>query len=227
MLDLEVVDVDGAIREAEEAVAGDTRAGLFRKAAIGAGAVAGAGVFSALVPEAGWGRPSRRQDIAILKFALGLEYLEADYYTRAVSDGGLNGRALDIARLLADHERKHVGALERATRAFGGKVQPRPRFDFRDTISGDRFLPTAFTLENTGTRAYAAQAPRIDSRQLLAAAASIALIEGRHAAAIAMLLDRDPISDGDAGITPFGAFDKATSKRGILAEVRDTGYKRG
>ena len=35
LISLDVVDADGAIREAQENVAGDTRADLFRRAAIG------------------------------------------------------------------------------------------------------------------------------------------------------------------------------------------------
>src|SRR3954469_22468130 len=45
LLPIESVDADGAIREAEEAVAGDTRAQLFRKAAIGGGALVGGSAF--------------------------------------------------------------------------------------------------------------------------------------------------------------------------------------
>jgi len=37
LIKLDLVDVDGAVREAEDGVAGDTRAAFFRKAAVGGG----------------------------------------------------------------------------------------------------------------------------------------------------------------------------------------------
>lgn len=224
--DLNVVDVDGAVREAEEGVAGDTRADLFRKAAIGGGAAVGASFFGAMLPELAQAKPSRKQDIKILKFALTLEYLEAEFYERAVSHGGLSGRALDLARLLRDHEKTHVTALRQTLRGLGAKVPAKPAFDFQGTNRGSKFIPTAFVLENTGTRAYSGQAPRLKSKKLLATAVSIALVEGRHAAAIAVELNRDPISNGDNGITPFGAFDRASSGKRILKEVKGTGFIR-
>jgi hypothetical protein len=48
---LAVVDVDGAVREAESAIDGNTRADLFRKAALGGGAVVGATFFGGMLPQ--------------------------------------------------------------------------------------------------------------------------------------------------------------------------------
>ena len=83
-------------------------------------------------------------------------------------------------------------------------------------------------LENTGVRAYLGQAPRLKSRALLAAAGSILSIEARHAAAIALLIGDNPLRDkGNRSITPAGAFDKASSMKQILGEVRKTGFIEG
>ena len=227
-LDLNVVDADGAVRDAETAVATDTRAQFFRKAAVTGGAVGSAAFFTGMLPAVADARPSKRQDIAILKYALTLEYLEAEFYEEAVRDGGLSGPALDAARLLAGHEATHVTALRQTLRSLGARVPAKPSFDFKGTNKGDKFIPTALVLENTGVRAYLGQAGRLKSGKLLAAAASIVTIEARHAAAIAVLVNNNAFSDGtDNSITPYGAFDRASSMKRILGEVGDTGFIQG
>ncbi|MDQ4124506.1 MAG: ferritin-like domain-containing protein [Actinomycetota bacterium] len=226
-LDLTVVDVDGAVREAEEAVATDTRAQFFRKAAVSGGAIGSAAFFTGMLPAGAEAKPSKKQDIKILKFALTLELLEAEFYELAVRDGGLNGPSLDAARLLADHEATHVQALKKTLRSLGARVPAKPTFDFKGSNQGENFLPTAFTLENTGVRAYLGQAGRLKSKALLAAAATIATVEARHSAAIAVLVNNNAFGDGNVSkdsITPSGAFDKASSMRQILGEVRATGF---
>jgi hypothetical protein len=223
-LDLNAVDTDGAVREAEEAVAGDTRAAFFKKAAVTGGAVGSAAFFGGMLPGIAEARPSRRQDIAILRYALTLEYLEAAFYREAVSSGGLSGQALEAARLLAAHEQTHVTALRRTLRSLGSRVPASPSFNFRGSNRGDQFVPTAFTLENVGVRAYLGQVGRIKSKGILAAAASIATVEARHAGAIAVLLNQSPFQEGARSITPSGAFDQASSMRRILGEVGDTRF---
>jgi hypothetical protein len=224
-LDLNFVDTDGAVREAEAAVASDTRAAFFKKAAVTGGALGSAAFFTGMLPAMAEGAPSKRQDIAILKYALTLEYLEFEFYERAVRDGGLNGPALDAARLLAAHEETHVVTLRKTLRALGAKVPKKPEFDFKDTNKGANFIPTALVLENTGVRAYLGQAPRLKSRALLAAAGSIVTVEARHAAAIAVLVNNNAFGDkGKNSITPYGAFDKASTMKQILGEVGKTGF---
>ena len=225
-IDLNDVDVDGAVREAEEAVAGDTRASFFKKAAITGGGVGSAALFTGMLPSVAQGAPSKRQDIAILNFALTLEYLEAAFYKEAVSSGGLTGQVLEAARLLNTDEQTHVTALRRTIRSLGSKVPSEPDFDFQGTNKGDKFLPTALVLENTGVRAYLGQAGRLQSKALLAAAASIATVEARHAAAIALLQNPDAFKMGKRSISPSGSFDRASSMSKILGEVRETKFIR-
>lgn len=229
VFDLASVDVDGAIRESEAAVAGDTRSAFFRKAAVGGGAVLTSGAFMAMLPELATARPNKKQDLAILNFALTLEFLEAAFYKEARAKSGAYSKpARDTAALLHAHEQTHVTALKQTIKAFGGTPVKSPSFDFKGTTDNEKsFIGTAFVLENTGVHAYLGQAPRLLSRKLLAAAASIVTIEARHAAAIAVLNGDDPYNPGKGSITPNGAFDVARSKKQILAAVGETGFIKG
>ena len=228
-IDLSVVDVDGAVREADAAVAGDTRAQLFRKAAIGGGAVLGASALGGMLPELASARPSKKQDLKILNYALTLEYLESAFYSEAVSAGGqgaITGTPLEFAKIVAKHEAEHVTALRNTIKSLGGTPVKKPKFDFKGSNKEQgKFLQTAYVLENTGVRAYLGQAGRLKSKALLAAAASIVTVEARHASAVAVLLGQSPYVDAtDGSVTPYGGFDRSSSMKKILAEVGATGF---
>ena len=222
--DLNVVDTDGAIRETEAAVAGDTRAAFFRKAAVGGGAVLTSGAIMGMLPEMAAARPSKKQDLKILNYALTLEYLEAAFYKEAIDSGALSGSALDFAKIVNQDEQTHVSALRRTIKSLGGRPVRSPNFDFKGTNKDQaKFLETAFVLENTGVRAYLGQAGRILQKPILAAAASIVTVEARHSGAVAVLLNQSPFS-GEKSISPSGAFDRSSSMRTILREVGATGF---
>ena len=226
-LSIPAVDADGAIQEADAAVAGDTRAAFFRKAALGGGAVLGSGAFLGMLPELAAARPSKAQDLKILNYALTLEYLEAAFYKGAVKSGAISGDALAFAKLVADHEATHVTALRKTIKSLGGKPVKSPTFDFKGSNRDQAtFLATAFVLENTGVRAYLGQAGRLKSKALLRAAASIVTVEARHAGAVAVLLAQSPYA-GKKSITPSGPFDRSASMKTILNEVGSTGFITG
>jgi len=158
-------------------------------------------------------RPSKKQDIAILNFALTLEYLEANFYKEALAKGALNGDVLATTKIVSAHENTHVRTLKKV---LGRNAVKKPRFDFKNT-TGDQatFLKTAVVLEDTGVMAYAGQGPRILQKPIVKAALSILTVEARHAAQFRDLNNQN--------FAPR-AFDRAKSMRQVLAAVKKTGF---
>ncbi len=209
-LQIDTLDADGAIRETAAAAVGDTRAGFLAKAGLLGGGLVG---VSALGAPGIAGAASRKGDIAILNYALTLEYLEAAFYTEAEAMGALDGELALFAKVVGAHERAHVKALKAA---LGRKAVKKPRFNFRGTTEdAARFAATAQVLEDTGVAAYAGQAPRVKSTAILEAALAIHTIEARHASWIRDINGAPPAP---------AAFDDAKSKREVLAAVAGTRF---
>jgi rubrerythrin len=208
LITLELVDTDGAIREAEAGVAGDTRADFFRKAALGGGALLGGSVLLSGFPALAEARPSLRQDVRILNYALTLEYLENAFYVEALAKAGLTGDALRAAQVIQRHEQAHVRFLRKA---LGKAAVKRPRFAFGDATSNQaKFLATAVVLEDTGVSAYAGQATRIKQVPVVKAALSIHSVEARHAAFVRELAGQS--------FAPR-AFDKPAGMKAVLRKA--------
>jgi hypothetical protein len=206
-LTLEELDRDGAIREAVEAVSGDTRAAFLGKAVVG-----GAALLGALAAPEGAGAAAR-SDVAILNYALTLEYLQSSFYTEAERLGAIKGKLAPIPPQLGAVERAHVMAIKAA---LGRAAVKRPAFDFHGvTENQSKFLKTAVAFEDLGAAAYKAQAARIKSPALLAAAVSIHSVEARHAAWMRFL----------AGAVPAAsAFDEGKSIPQVRAIVASTRF---
>jgi hypothetical protein len=210
-LTLETVDADGAIREATDRVAGDSRAGFLAKAGMFGGGLLGGGALLGLMAEGAQAQSS--SDVAILNYALTLEYLEAAFYAEAVKMGALSGELATFARVVAGHEATHVKALKQV---LGAKAVKKPTFNFRGTTeSAKKFKATAQVLEDTGVAAYKGQAPKIKSDAVLAAALAIHTVEARHAAWIRDINGASPAPR---------AFDAALSKKQVLAAVAGTRF---
>jgi len=214
-------DRDGAVQEtAAEAVSGDTRASFLKKAGVGAGAVAAGGAFAGALPAIARGASIPASDIAILNFALTLEYLEAAFYAEAQSSANIKGEAKRLARVVAQHEGAHVKFLKAV---LGAKAVAQPKFDFKGTTDDQaKFLATADVLENTGVHAYLGQVPNIKTKAVLVGAGRILPVEARHAAWVRDLR----FSGGTTSpTTPApGAFEDGFSKAKILAAVKATGF---
>ncbi|HTU30126.1 MAG TPA: ferritin-like domain-containing protein [Solirubrobacteraceae bacterium] len=207
-------DVDGALSETAGRL--PTRGQFIRRGGrrLAAGAVGGAGLALGIgfVPGSAHAR-SEREDLAILNFALALEYLQASFYTEAERVGALHGPLAQQARVVGSHERAHVAALRAV---LGRQAIARPRFDFRGTTDDPKsFRATAVALEDLSVGAYKEQLPRINSDHYLAAAVAIQSVEGRHAAWIRRL----------AGIVPaVNAFDEPVSDRRTVQLVNATRF---
>jgi hypothetical protein len=210
---LEELDVDGAIRETAEKVDPHTRTAFLRKAGIGVGALVGGGAFLGALPSIAGAATSG--DVAILNFALTLEYLESSFYAQAVSSK-FGGKIGQFASIVSGHENAHVGFLKGA---LGSAAVKEPTFDFKGTTTDlAKFKATSQVLEDTGVEAYLGQVGNISSKKILAAAGSILPIEARHAAWIRTL-------NGVLGAP--AAFQVAKTKAQILAAVTATGFITG
>lgn len=211
---LEELDQDGAIQEAAAKVDSDSRGAFLKKAGIGAGALLGSSAFLGALPSlAGAGTKVAASDVAILNFALTLEYLEAAFYAEAVSKGRFSGKVGKFARVVSAHENAHVAFLKGA---LGSAAVKQPRFNFKGTTTNlAKFKATAQVLEDTGVAAYLGQVGNIKSPKILGAAGSILPIEARHAGWI-----RD--INGVSGAPK--AFEGPKTKQQILAAVKATGF---
>jgi rubrerythrin len=213
-LSLESLDRDGALQEAAAAAATDTRAGFLARAGVlGGGVFAGAALLGAAAPAA---QAQSRSDIAILNFALTLEYLEAAFYAEAIEMGALEGETAVFASVAGAHERTHVRALRQV---LGRRAVRRPRFNFRGTTEDqESFTETAVALEEVGVGAYKGQAPLIRSDAILAAALAIHSVEARHAAWIRDIAGLNPAPRGlDRPLTRAQTLRRVAATRFIVA----------
>jgi Ferritin-like domain len=94
---------------------------------------------------------SHAQDVAILNYALSLEYLQADFYAEVERMGVLHGALKHQATVVGAHERVHVAAFRKA---LGRAAIAKPRFDFRGaTEQPAAFRRTAVAFEDLAVAA--------------------------------------------------------------------------
>jgi rubrerythrin len=202
-------DTDGALRETADAARRHSRRSFLRTSGI---ALGGAAVAGGLVP-GGALAATPKGDVAILNFALTLEYLESAFYASALEHAGLTGEFKRFATLVHGHERAHVEALRKA---LGSAAIKRPTFGFGSAVTSTAaFTATSIKLEDTGVQAYQGQAPFIKSDAVFKAAISIHPVEARHAAWIRNLAGQSPAP---------AAFNPALSKAAVLSAVTATGF---
>jgi hypothetical protein len=202
-------DADGALQETAENAQRHSRRRFLRNSGLTLG---GAAVAGGLVPGSAFAATSKG-DVAILNFALTLEYLESAFYASAMKHANLTGELDRFARLVHQHEKAHVEALRKA---LGSAAVKRPTFDFGSSVqSASAFTATAIALEDTGVQAYQGQTPFIKSNDVFKAAISIHPVEARHAAWIRNLAHLSPAP---------AAFNPALTMKQTLAAVGATGF---
>ncbi len=220
---LDQFDRDGALAETSaEALEGmDSRRSFLRKVGVGAGALVGASALAGVFPRIA-NAQIPASDIAILNFALTLEYLEAEFYAEAVAQNKVGGGVTRrFAQVVANHENTHVKFLKGV---LGSKAVAKPRFDFKGTTGAKAtFEATADVLENTGVHAYLGQVANIKTKAVLVGAGRILPVEARHAAWIRAI--RYPKGGPPVAQTPApAAFEDGFSKAKILQIVASTGF---
>jgi hypothetical protein len=148
-------------------------------------------------------------DLAIVNYALTLEYLESQFYRKVIASGLFKGKVLSVLKDFGGDEDAHVAALKSTAMSLGKPAaEPMGKFPIH---SAAQVTALAATVENLGASAYLGQAGRIQSKEILAAALAIHTIEARHAATLNMLLKKDPTN---------GAFATPMSMQQVLAVVK-------
>jgi hypothetical protein len=209
---LAAIDPGGVFEEAASAALGETRAS-FLKRSLGA-AVGGGALLFAADAEAASG--DTKNDIAILRFDLVLEYLQAGLYTEAERLGALTPTTLAWARVVGAHERAHVRAIKGL---LGRNAVPSPGFNYRNVTSNEQaFIKTAVAFEDLTAALLKWQAPRLDSREIVAAAVQLHSVETRHAAWIRHIVGLEPATT---------AFDKPAPQHKMAQLIDSTHFVSG
>jgi len=134
-------------------------------------------------------------DIAILNYALTLEYLEREFYAKVVASGLFSGKVGSLIKEFGSQEATHVEALKGAVSKMGGTPAANPNGKFPIT-SATQVAGLAYTVENLGAAAYLGQAGNIQSPEVLATALAIHSVEARHAATLGTLVKKSLTPDG-------------------------------
>jgi hypothetical protein len=149
-------------------------------------------------------------DLAIVNYALTLEYLEDQFYAKVLSSHLFSGKNLDVIKTFGAEEHEHTLALHKVAMSLGTPAaKPVGKFPLG---SAGEVVKLAATVENLGAAAYLGQAGNIQSKEILAAALAIHTVEARHAATLNGVLGKD--------VTPDGAFGKPADMATVLAAVK-------
>jgi rubrerythrin len=150
-------------------------------------------------------------DVAILNYALTLEYLETEFYSKVISASLFSGKVGSLLKTFGAQEASHVVALKAAVTKLGGTPAAKPEGKF-PIENATQVAELAYTVENLGAAAYLGQAANIQSAEVLASALAIHSVEARHAATLGTLVKKS--------ITPDGAFAKPADMSTVLAAVK-------
>lgn len=207
-----VVSADvGANGERLDAASDVSRTDLLKKIVFTGGAAVAGGILVGGLPRAAGSAPSAAQDVRILNFLLGLEYLQAAFYSEASRNGALSGELERLAEVVGHHERAHVAFLRQT---LGADAVAEPTFDLGDTAADpDTFLASALALEEAVVAAYIGQGGNL-TVDAVKPVVRILPVEGRHTAWIRDISRKNP--------APFAA-DHAKTAAEARAAIEEAG----
>ncbi len=185
--------------------------GAFVMAACGSTSSKTASTTAAATATTSTGAGSGMGDVAIVNYALTLEYLETEFYEKVIQAGLYKGKVASLLKEFGAQEKTHVEALKGTVTKLGGTPASKPEGKF-PIENATQVAELAYTVENLGASAYLGQAANIQNPEVLAAALSIHSVEARHAATLGTLVKKS--------ITPDGAFAKPADMSTVLAAVK-------
>jgi len=208
-LSVEVFEPTAEVDAGEEVL---SRGQFLRGAAAAGGSIAAAGVLIGGLPEVAAAAPSAAMDKEILNFLLLLEYLQEEFYDRAIAQDALTGELKTFAETVREHEREHVSYLRDM---LGADARDAPTFDFTD-VTGDaeKFRRASVVIEETTVSAYIGQGANLTRANVLGAA-RIVSVEARHAAWIRDILSQLPAP---------AAADSARSEPQVMRTLKRNGW---
>src|ERR1700727_2663052 len=185
--------------------------GAFVLAACGSSSSSSSTKSSATATAATTTASSSSGDVAILNYALTLEYLESEFYSKVIAANLFTGKVGELLQKFGSQEDSHVTGLKAAVSKLGGTPVEDPHGKF-PIKSAPQVALLAYTVENLGAAAYLGQAAKIQSPEVLASALAIHSVEARHAATLGTLVKKS--------VTPQGAFATPAEMSTVLAAVK-------
>jgi rubrerythrin len=162
-----------------------------------------------------------RGDVAVLQFALLLEQLEADFYSRVVQAFATSGFSIAEQAVLGDianHEVVHRELLH-ATLGADGAFAVAPTYTGLDFTKRADVLARAKAIEDLGVATYDGVAQYLQDGDSLTLLARIVSVEGRHAAAIRDLID--PLAGAFAPKATDDLFSPPTAATALQGQLVD------
>lgn len=143
-------------------------------------------------------------DPIVLNFALELEELQADFFSRATSSfgfAGLDERQKNVIFNIAAQDKAHFEQLGKIRSLRGDRAarsnqasSARPKFfKYGSLNTKDQLLTAALDIKENGLFAYHGAVGLLKDPGLITTAASIAGVEGRHTAALRETMGLDPV----------------------------------